>query len=64
MNGKELEGFLEKRGWDIKAEKALDLTEQVLIFLHDKMEKEEPFAVIDIKALEDARTTVALYYED
>ena len=61
---KELEAYLDKQGWYLTAEKALDLTEHVLIFLADKMEADEPYAVNDINALKSARDTVALALED
>lgn len=61
---KELEAFLDKRGWYLSAEKALDLTEHVLIFLHDKLESEEPHAKVDINALKNARDTVSLALND
>jgi hypothetical protein len=57
---KELEAYLDKQGWYLSAEKALDLTEQVLIFLADKTEKEEPGAFNSIRYLKEARTEVAL----
>jgi hypothetical protein len=61
---KELEAYLEKNGWYLTAEKALDLTEHVLIFLADKMEKDEPHAKQTIIHLHAARNTVALALED
>lgn len=57
---KELETYLERQGWYLTAEKALDLTEHVLIFLADKMIKEEPHAKHEIECLREARDTVAL----
>ena len=61
---KELEKYLSDQGWYLTAEKALDLTEHVLIFLTDKMVKDEPYAVKDIEALKSARDNVVLALED
>ena len=57
---KELEAYLEKNGWYLTAEKALDLTEHVLIFLAERLERDEPYAVEEIRHLAQARDHVAI----
>ena len=57
---KELEKFLEERGWYMSAEKALELAEAVCIFLFEKTEREEPYASRESEALKSAKDTIAL----
>lgn len=64
MNKKELETYLERQGWYLTADKALDLAEHVLIFLTDKMIEEEPYAEHEIAWLQSARDTVVFGKDD
>ena len=60
----ELEKYLEKWGWFIKADKAVDLAVLVLNFVHDKLQEEQPHAWHDIMTFESVTTDLKYYFDE